>query len=189
MGLFTVDGRDVPMCYVSGRNGTAELKPSVVFFSYHSYTSKRKAGFHWLADAYRKANWQVAFVTVGYSWLSLSKDFSDHPSNQWFQSDDGVLCYVWKPLFHPINLRCGVLNELSKPLFRAYAHLPMREIDAQVKRAHQIVIESSAGVILLRRLQRLNPRARFIYRVSDDVRAMGAHPVIEAKEQRLWRGI
>jgi hypothetical protein len=41
----------------------------------------------------------------------------------------------------------------------------------------------------LGRLQRLNPGARFIYRVSDDVRAMGAHPVIEAKEQRLWRGI
>jgi hypothetical protein len=29
----------------------------------------------------------------------------------------------------------------------------------------------------------------FIYRVSDDVRAMGSHPVIEAEEQRFCRGI
>src|SRR5262245_40502738 len=42
----------------------------VVLVTGHYLESKRKAGFHWLADAYWRAGWEVIFLTTAISWLS-----------------------------------------------------------------------------------------------------------------------
>src|SRR2546430_1855357 len=47
----------------------------VMLITSHYLESQRKAGFHFLADAFWRAGWDVTFTTVSLSWLSwLRKD-------------------------------------------------------------------------------------------------------------------
>lgn len=39
----------------------------IVLLSQHVLDSARRAGFHWLADAFWRAGWDVTFVTTGIS--------------------------------------------------------------------------------------------------------------------------
>ena len=162
----------------------------VAFFSVHPYASKRKAGFHWLAQAYRRAGWEVLFVTVGFSWISYLKrvvktDAYDGPFNSWLQTTDGVWTYVWRPFFHPVNLRNAIFNRLSAPIFRTYGRQTPKEIEERVITADQIILESSAAILLFDQLRKANPHAHYVYRVSDDVNVIGNHPVLGTEEHRL----
>ena len=75
--------------------------PSAVLVSSHAWASKRRAGFHWIADALHSSGWQVAFVTVGFSWLSHLKDDHRHregahrSANRLIGVAPGAVSYVW----------------------------------------------------------------------------------------------
>ncbi len=43
----------------------------VVLITGHYWNSKRKAGFHWLADAFLRQGWEVVFFTAPPAPLSL----------------------------------------------------------------------------------------------------------------------
>ena len=48
----------------------------IVLITGHYYSSKRKAGFHFLAEAFAKDGYDVTFITTGLSLLSiLKKDY------------------------------------------------------------------------------------------------------------------
>jgi 2-beta-glucuronyltransferase len=73
----------------------------VVLVTGHYLESKWKAGFHWLADAYWRAGWEVIFWTTAISWLSwLQRNYRmAYPVRceahrlRWVQP--GLGSYVW----------------------------------------------------------------------------------------------
>jgi 2-beta-glucuronyltransferase len=95
----------------------------------------------------------------------------------------GLWSYVWFTPWHPANLRIAGLNKLSACLFERYASLPLGQAESFLRSADIIVLESGPALMLLPRLKRLCPQARFIYRVSDDLRLLRSHPVVIQAEE------
>lgn len=162
----------------------------VVLVSGHYVGSKRRAGFHWIADAFHRAGWHVTFVTVGFSQLSRLK--SDHRFDYGFPSganrrqevEPGLESYVWFTPYHPLNRLPHLGNLLLGPLFRGYGRLPMPGLEPSVAGADLVILESTSGLMLVDRFQAWAPRARLVYRVSDDLRLLRAHPVVLDAEAR-----
>lgn len=165
----------------------------VVLITGHYLTSKRRAGFHWLADAYHRAGWEVLFFSGHFSLLSRIRRL-DHrvrtpalmERNRLIEVKPRLWSYVWYTPYHPANLlRIGWLNRLSAPLFRRYGRQPLGPAEAFLKGADLLIFESTPSLLLFDRFKRINPTARYVYRVSDDLRFLREHPVILEAEARL----
>lgn len=160
----------------------------VVLVTGHYWRSKRKAGFHWLADSLWRQGWEVTFMTTAISWLSvIRQDYRfTYPirseANRLIAVRDRLWSYVWFTPWHPANLRSALLNRLFAPLFQAYASLPLGPVTEQIQGADLILFESTPGLLLLDHCRRLNSKAKYLYRVSDDLRLLQNHPVVLAAE-------
>lgn len=153
----------------------------VLMVSSHVYHSRRRASFHWIADAFARANNNVTFVTAGLSAFSWIKDdyrieerrrdieISAQSSNELVRSFP-ILTY-----FHPINLHQRLLNRLVAPIWRLYP-LQFTSLLKKIPKPDVIVIESGAPVALAKTLKKRFPHATLIYRVSDLLETMGVHP-------------
>jgi len=167
--------------------------PKVVLVTGHYWYSKRRAGFHWLADAFHGLGWEVVFLTTTISWLSYLR--GDHRTkypdvwnqrNRLIRVEPNLYSFVWLTPFHPAHLRSSVLNQLSRPIFRLYGALPLGEVEGHVRTADWFVFESTPGLLLFERFKQINPKAKFVYRVSDDLRLLKNSPlVLEAEEKAL----
>jgi 2-beta-glucuronyltransferase len=162
-----------------------------VLVSVHYWGSKRRAGFHWLADALWRSGWEVVFVTASVSWLSAMR--RDHrmdygvrrEANRLLPVRERLRQYVWFTPWHPANLRDERLNRLSSPLFRRYGDLRLGPLAEVARGADLFIFESTPGLLLFDRFKRLAPDARFVYRVSDDLRLLRSHPVVIEAERRI----
>ncbi len=156
----------------------------------HYLQSERRAGFHWLADAYWRAGWDVTFFTAAISWLSrLRRDFRfSYPvrreANKLLAADERLASYVWYTRWHPANLRSPLLNKLAAGLFSRYGELPLGEAEDRARQADLIIFESTPGLLLFERFKKLNPTARVVYRVSDDLDLLKNHSTVLAAEKR-----
>lgn len=163
----------------------------VVLITGHYWNSKRKAGFHWLADALWRQGWEVVFVTAALSWLSvIRRDYRlAYPvieqANQLQQVQPNLWSYVWFTLWHPANLRLKLLNYLSRPLFRFYGQLPLGAVESLLMDADLFIFESTPALLLFEKCKHLNPQAKFIYRVSDDLRLLRNHSVVLETEAQI----
>jgi 2-beta-glucuronyltransferase len=163
----------------------------VVLVTGHYLGSKRQAGFHWLADAYWRAGWEVLFFTAAISWFSwLQRNYRmaypvRREANQVHWVRPGLGSYVWFTPWHPVNLRMRLLNRMLRPVFARYGDLPLGAAEGCVRQADLIVFESKPGLLLYAQYKRLNSRARYVYRVSDDLRLLrSSHPVVLEAEER-----
>lgn len=163
----------------------------VVLVTSNYLESKRKVGFHWLADAFWRSGWDVLFFTESISWLSwVRRDQRfQYPlfreANRIRNVGSRLASYVWLTPFHPINLRSPVLNRLGKPVLSLYPRFPLPGVTPWLRSADLFVFESTHGLFLLDRFKKLNPHARFVYRVSDDIPMMRHHPMVAANETRV----
>ncbi len=163
----------------------------VLLVTGHYYDSKRKAGFHWIADALWRQGWHVTFFTASLSYLSyLSHDYRfGYPvvseAKKIKRIRERLVSYVWFTLFHPANVRFTLGNYLLWPLFRTYGYLPIGPGIELVESADVIIFESFPGLLLFPRFKKINARARFVYRVSDDLRYMKNHPIVQTLEYSL----
>jgi 2-beta-glucuronyltransferase len=163
----------------------------VVLFSGHYYQSRRRAGFHFLADAYHRSGWEVTFATVALSWLSVVRrdPRMAYPvraeSGRMRTLAPGLDSFVLFTRLHPANLRSRLLNQVSAPLFRTYGKALAGALEQAVAHADLLVFESTPGLLLVDRCRAINPQARYVYRVSDDLRLLGSHPVVLEAEGRL----
>lgn len=161
-----------------------------VLVTSHYIHSRRRAGSHWIAEALRRAGIHVTFVTVGFSQLSRLK--RDHRFQYDIRRDAGQLVaeaadldrYVWFTPFHPLNRLPGPLAWAATPLFERYAALPMPGVEPAVREAEILIFESTPGLMLLDRFRAMNPRARLVYRVTDDLESLRAHPVLKRAEDQ-----
>jgi 2-beta-glucuronyltransferase len=165
--------------------------PTAVLVTGHIWASNRRGGFHWLADALRDDGWHVVFVTANFSALSHLKDDHRHragahrSAGRPIEVEPGVTTYVWYPPFHPLNRLPGILDLLATPLFRTYGRLPAPGLRPLVEAADLIVFESTSGLGLAAQFRRWNPRARVVYRVSDDLRLLRASRATFEAERAL----
>jgi 2-beta-glucuronyltransferase len=159
----------------------------VVFVTSHYLESDRKAGFHWLAESFWRAGWHVLFFTESISWLSLLR--RRHPfvreRHRLRHVRERMASYVWLTPFHPINLRLGLLNRLTAPMLRLYPRFSLGEAEPEIAQADLFVFDSDHGLFLFDRFKQLNPRARFVYRVSDNIRMMRHNPILPTQEERI----
>ncbi len=163
----------------------------VILLTGHYLLSRRRAGFHWLAEAFWRAGWDVLFFTESLSWLSWAR------GNYRFQYPVRreahrlrvvrvrLSSFVWLTPWHPFNLRSAWLNRLSGPFFARYGDLPLHGFEREVERADLLVFDSTYGLMLFDRFRALAPRASCVYRVSDDVVLMRNHPVLLETERRV----
>ena len=162
-----------------------------VLITGHYYPSRRRAGFHWIADALAKAGWQVLFLTTALSWLSvLRRDYRlaypvRREAGRVRKINDGISSFVWFTPYHPANLRLPVLNRVSSELFRNYGNLPLGSAEDLIAKSDLFVFESMSGLFLFKRFKKLSPQAKFVYRVSDYLKLLKAHPVVLAEEKKL----
>ncbi|HKJ93963.1 MAG TPA: hypothetical protein VJ957_12410 [Longimicrobiales bacterium] len=160
-----------------------------VFITPHYWASHRRGGVHWIADAFRRAGWEIVFLTSGMSWplWIRRKDWRlrypvREEANRVVRSRDGVLSFVWVTPWHPATLPAGWMNRLSSPLFRLYARFPLGDAEPLVRGADLLVFESSPALLLFDRFRALAPAARTVYRISDDLRLLDYHPVVVEAE-------
>lgn len=167
----------------------------VVLISGHYLGSKRRAGYHHLADAYWNLGWDVTFVTAAISLLSrLRGDYRfaypvREEANRLVAVRERMTSFVLLTRMHPGNLGSTVANRLSKPLFAGYARVRLGPLEERLRTADLVVFEGTAALLLVPRIRELAPGARLVYRASDDLRALGVHPLIleaEAKAAPLF---
>jgi 2-beta-glucuronyltransferase len=163
-------------------------KPKVVIVSgVHDYRTPRRGSIQALADALVRLGYDVTFISVRFSPISLIK--GDHRNIFWRRANrpetvNGVRCYLWRTAFHPFRTGWPAIDRLMPPLFSAYARLPNRFIDDELRKAAFVVIESGLGIALAHRARNLNTHARIIYRASDALHTIGAHPALAADLKR-----
>jgi 2-beta-glucuronyltransferase len=155
----------------------------IVLISEHDYRTDRRANFQPIADALIRLGHEVTFISVRYSMLSLltgdSRNRLQGLANK-PELRDRVRCYLWRTAVHPFNNKnWPSLRALTTPLYRLYRHHPNRFIDAAIRSASTIVVESGLGAVLLKRARSLNRGAKLIYYASDNLDAIGAHPFVQ----------
>ena len=166
---------------------------TVTFITGHYYPSRRRAGFHNLADAALRLGYRVNFVTVAYSLLSyLRNDYRIHVPgirrnhNRAVRLGNGLVSYVHFTLWHPMTFLFAPLNALSMRWMDAYGRGELGAMLPLVRETDIFVFESCPGLFLFRQIREINPAARMVYRVSDDVRILGStHPRLIEVEREL----
>jgi 2-beta-glucuronyltransferase len=114
----------------------------------------------------------VRFFSLRYSALSRHRhdlrSVIDARANR-VESHNGVECYLWKTPIHPFNMRSKWLRPLENSLFWLYEHLPSPVLINWAAQADVIIYESGIAPIYFAQAKKLNPKARHIYRGSDDL--------------------
>lgn len=157
----------------------------------HYWGSKRRAGFHHLAQAYRKLGFEVLFFTAPVSYLlKLKGDYRfeynlQHEAGKVIEKEEGLYSYVHFTPWHVANLRLSVLNQLSLPFLPLYSRYSFRAAVDFIRASDLIIFESSPGLYLFKRFQQLNQKARLAYRVSDDLRLLNVHPGLIKLEENI----
>ena len=173
------------------RTTDLDARPRLVLVTGHYLRSDRKAGFHWLADAFNRLGFSVTMVTAGISWMSeLRRDYRTRyglRKRRFRRLDESgeISSVVWFTPWHPGNLRFAALNAMAAPLFRTYGGLPLGDSEDVLRSADVVVFDTGPGLFLVERTIQMNPNALLLLRASDDLRAMKQHKVLLDVDSRV----
>jgi 2-beta-glucuronyltransferase len=154
-----------------------------LIISGHDFRTPRWANMHFIARELARRG-EMRFFSLGFSALShLNGDARLSLSDRANRVDEfrGVQCYLWKSVWHPINLRLPLLRGLSALLFAAYRRNLPAVFRRWVEESDTIIVESGMPPILMPIIERLNPRARKIYLASDLLDTIGVDPFVSAE--------
>ncbi|TRZ46024.1 glucuronosyltransferase [Robertkochia solimangrovi] len=142
-----------------------------------------------LAKAYQERGFEVLFLTAPYSWLfSLKKHHfndMDIETNHITKINERLKIYVHATPFHIFSLKNKCLNKLTKYLYKVYQIFSLKGAKDFIRNADQIIFESTPGLFLFDQVKKLNPNARYVYRVSDDLELVQAHPSLLIYERTI----
>lgn len=168
----------------------------VILFTEHYYTSRNKAGFHWIAKAFAEKSNIVTFVTTPISIVNLIKKdylkFDIKKLNKLKNIDKNIKEFYLFSFMHPfeIDSKNEIINHIIKlfmPIIRkiyVYSYLN-NQIKEEIRNANIIIFESSVGLLLLKRIQKYNKKAKYIYRVSDDLRFLKIDNYVRKSEKLI----
>lgn len=171
------------------------LNKSAILISFHLWNSKRKAGFHKIAESLIRMGYNVTFVTGSASYLSLLKsDFrtpliKNSKRNELIKINEQLSTFVVFNFAHPVNMRNGLLNSLSKKYFEGYKCFPekLNVLNDQVAKAELIIFESFPGLLWFEHFKKVNPDAKMVYRISDDIEFQNQHPIMIDHEKNIYK--
>jgi len=164
------------------------MNNKVVIFSFHYYNSKNKAGFHNIANAFKNCGFDVHFITTPVSIFSfLKRDpriFNNGFIKNVFNSKtiNSVHSYINFNLFHPVNRN----NILFEKILLKFYNLNKRYYDI-IKDADYIIFESSTALFFIDNVKLINPDAKLIYRMSDDVEEMNLPNMLKEKHKEFMK--
>jgi 2-beta-glucuronyltransferase len=150
--------------------------------------SPRRAGFHWLADAFWAARWDVTFVTTGISRASkLRRDprlAMGQPMGVPTELAPRLTMYIEPALIHPAHIRFPSLRRAAGAGMARYGQRLSDTLTAFVRVADLVVFESNASLMMFDAVKRATD-AKLVYRVSDDVRVIRNSPLVRAAEDAV----
>ena len=156
------------------------LARNYLFISGHDYRSNRKASVHFIAEECTKLG-RVKWFSPGFSNLSIiKKDPREALSSQanTIVSYNGVDCFLWKTLIHPLNLKYRALSGLESAFFRIYRKSVPTFFSDWIEQADFVLVESGLPVIFIKMIKEINPLVHLIYIASDDVEVIGCSKFI-----------
>ncbi|HEY8939420.1 MAG TPA: glycosyltransferase family 1 protein [Cellvibrio sp.] len=144
-------------------------RPRFLLLSAHDYRSPRKAGMHFIAAELAKMG-STRFFSLRYSFLSRYKQDPrvslDDQANK-IVTHDGVECYLWKTLIHPIRIR-----PFESLMYHIYSYGFNKVLRNWIVDSDVIILESGVAPIFFDLIKRLNPTAKIIYRASDALKTI-----------------
>lgn len=164
----------------------------MALISFHHYLSKRKAGFHWIAQALVNLGWHVIFVTAPLS--PYSRLIHDHRWEYITRDDynnakilDGnITIFTYAPHYSPISTTGHKIIDLISPHFiPIYKSRISKKIQNFLNSADIIIFESTAAILLFNTIKKSNPKAKFVYRVSDSLDILKVHPSVIEYEREI----
>lgn len=169
-----------------------EKKMQVLLITSHVWGSKRKAGFHWIADACHRRGYDVFFFT-GLSLIDVVKrDYrvpfiARYGVNRLYSIGDRLSAFINFTIFRPVGFRGNkFLNWMSSLFFYLYRHMPLsKAIRHVVLSSDLIVFESVNEILLFDKMKKINPGARYVYRMSDDMSIRNVHPLVLSYERGI----
>lgn len=148
----------------AGTGSSSIAKPQYLVLSAHDFRSPRKAGIHFVASELSKMG-TTRFFSLRYSFLSRYKHDPrlslDNQSNK-VVLHEGVECYLWKTLIHPIRIR-----PFESLMYHLYGYGVNRVLRQWIRASDVIILESGIAPIFFDLIKKLNPDAKIIYRASD----------------------
>ena len=148
----------------------------IVFLSWHYYNSKRRAGFHHLANSLSNRKFNVVFIASVVSIFTLLRRekiiYEKHFLNNIFQKlkFNNVTSIVNFSLLRPPVSRSSPIFEFISSFFFKLNRKSIREIS----NANTIIFESTMAILFFDKVKSLNSKAKIIYRVSDDMEVFSA---------------
>lgn len=156
--------------------------------SAHDYRSPRKAGIHFVAAELARLG-TTRFFSLHYSLLSRLKQDPrrslDGEANRKAVTADGVECYLWRTLVHPVAIRSRALSALEPWLFRRYVARPSPVLVEWIREADVVFFESGMAPVFFDLVRRLNPSARTVYIASDDLVSIKAADYVKRTLDRV----
>ncbi|WP_149867889.1 glycosyltransferase [Cellvibrio sp. PSBB023] len=157
-----------------------------LLLSAHDYRSPRKAGIHFVASELAKMG-PTRFFSLRYSFLSRYKHDPrlslDDQANK-IVTHQGVDCYLWKTLIHPIRIR-----PFESLMYHLYSFGFNRVLRRWIRESDVIILESGVAPIFFDLIKHLNPRAKILYRASDALDTIDAAVYIRNTFARIAKDI
>lgn len=167
--------------------------PKAVLITSHFWDSKRKAGFHNIAVSLMKKNYEILFLTGNASYIhDLKGDYraeliKKSPLNKMLRDSELLNRFIRFTFLHPVNYRSGILNRIFFRSVKKYKNAleGFPDLDEFIKNSELFIFESFPGLLWIDHFKKLNKNAKFVYRVSDDMRQLKKHPYIIAHEKKI----
>jgi len=164
-----------------------------VLITSHFWNSKRKAGFHNIADSLLKKNYEVLFLTGNASYIHhLKGDYraeliKKSPLNVLTKDSENFKRFIRFTTLHPVNYRNSVLNKIFLPSVKKYSNTlsGFNELNEFIRSSDLFIFESFPGLLWFDHFKSLNTKAKYVYRVSDDLRQLNRHPYVIEHENKL----
>lgn len=164
-----------------------DRRPIYLVLSAHDYRSPRKANIHFITEELARRG-QARFFSLRYSRLSRytgdPRLSLDDRANR-VEQHEGVECFLWKTLFHPINSRKPFLRPAESVLFNWYVGAAGKTLRQWMAEADVIIFESGIAPIFFDLAKRINPAAETVYIASDDLDTINVADYVKRTFQRI----
>ena len=169
--------------------------PKAVLITSHFYNSRRKAGFHHIADSLMKRGYEVLFLTGDVSYFRfMRKDYRNNAAskteyNKFVRRNEKLSEFIRFTYLHPVNLKNDMLNNIALPFVKNYSDKldGFDEVNDFIKKSELIIFESFNGLLWFDHIKKLNGKAKLVYRVSDDIRQLRKHFYLIEQENKIYK--
>ncbi|QXP66972.1 glycosyltransferase [Polaribacter sp. AHE13PA] len=173
------------------------MKSKIVFLTFHNWESKRQGGFHKFAEEFANKGWRVFFFSVPRPYYSYFKN--DERLNKTvlknlskgleYSIGKGSLLNLTLPTFAlPGGLRKFFSNKVNKFLQKTSLQNTNKFLQDKFKGVTHFVFESNEALLYYKKIRKLFPDAKIIYRPSDPVCANknASLHIVEAEKEILF---